>query len=76
MLSGMAAFTYRVRERATDGESRPVGSYAHAAGQEPPLVGAAIVVKGKIWRVVATPDGDGHTTGHRVLIVEPFADPG
>jgi hypothetical protein len=76
MLSGVAAFTYQVRERKTDEDIRPVGSYVHAAGQDPPLVGATIVVKGKIWRVVATAESGGHTTRPNVLFVEPFADPG
>jgi hypothetical protein len=76
MLSGMGAFTYRVRERKTAEDSRPIGSYSHAAGQDPPLVGATIVVKGKIWRVVAIPESDEHTTGPNILFVEPFADPG
>jgi hypothetical protein len=76
MLCGVAAFTYQVRERTTDGDSRPVGSYAHAAGQDPPLVGATIVVNGKIWRVVATSESDGHTAAPSILFVESFADPG
>jgi hypothetical protein len=76
MLSSVAAFTYKVRERKTDGGSRSVGTYAHAAGQDPPLEGATIVVKGEMWRVVATPQGDGRTTGPSILFVEPFADAG
>jgi hypothetical protein len=76
MLFGVDALTYQVRERKTDGDSRPVGSYAHAAGQDPPLAGATIVVKGKIWRVVAAPESKGHTLGRGILLVEPFADPG
>jgi hypothetical protein len=63
MLSGMGAFTYRVRERKTAEDSRPIGSYSHAAGQDPPLV-------------VAIPESDEHTTGPNILFVEPFADPG
>jgi hypothetical protein len=72
----VAAFKYQVREQKADGESRLVGSYAHAAGQAPPDEGATIVVKGEMWRIVAPPESDGEMTGHNVLFVEPFVDPG
>jgi hypothetical protein len=72
----VAAFKYQVRQRKTDGESRLVGRYLHAAGQDPPVEGAIIVVKGGMWRVVASPQSDGDTTGPSILFVEPFADPG
>jgi hypothetical protein len=72
----VGGFEYKVRERDAAGhDRRAVGTYAHAAGEDPPAEGAVIVVYGKMWRVVEVRE-EKTDAGAETLLVEPFADPG
>jgi hypothetical protein len=69
------AFDYEVRERNPAGHEHRVGTYAHAAGEDPLVEGAVIVVYGKMWRIIEVRDGRADPSAN-ALLVEAFADPG